>query len=144
MRAKNSILAPPADKSKSTGKAPAGISIAQITDGTSNTIAIVEVNDETAVPWTKPDDYEYDVKDPAKGLKGIWKYGTNVAFADGSVRFLSENNDAKLWVSLFGRDDGDVVNSDDLDRPAPRRPAPPRTREIERPAPPVEREPAVK
>ena len=40
------------------------ITPAQITDGMSNTIMVVEANDAKAVPWTKPDDYEYDREEP--------------------------------------------------------------------------------
>ena len=39
-----------------------GKTIAQITDGTSNTILAVEA--EEGVPWAKPDDFAYDAKKP--------------------------------------------------------------------------------
>ena len=45
-----------------------GARIADIADGTSNTIMVVEAADEKAVPWTKPDDFEYDENNPLKGL----------------------------------------------------------------------------
>ena len=37
-----------------------GRRLPQITDGTSNTILLVEASDEKAVPWTKPDDFTPD------------------------------------------------------------------------------------
>ena len=42
----------------------------EITDGMSNTIALVEVNDDAAVTWTKPDDWEYDANRPLAGWAG--------------------------------------------------------------------------
>ena len=65
-----------------------GLKIGDFTDGTSNTILIVEAAD--AVTWTKPEELPFDPKkDPPKlGLKGAEKF--NVAFADGSVRILKK------------------------------------------------------
>ena len=48
----------------------------------------VEVSDAKAVPWTKPDDFEYDEKNPLKGLVGLRPDGFIAGFADGSVRFI--------------------------------------------------------
>ena len=45
-----------------------GLRIRNIIDGLSKTILAIEVDDEKAVPWTKPDDFEWQEKDPAKGL----------------------------------------------------------------------------
>src|SRR5699024_7998557 len=45
-----------------------GLAIKDITDGTSNTIMIVETDDEHAVAWTKPDDFAVDKDQPVKGL----------------------------------------------------------------------------
>ena len=44
-----------------------GVAIRDITDGTSNTILLVEADDEHAVPWTKPDDWEYDPRRSPRG-----------------------------------------------------------------------------
>ena len=43
------------------------VKIADITDGTSNTIMVVEADDEAAVPWTKPADLPADPKQPTQG-----------------------------------------------------------------------------
>src|SRR5262249_40077435 len=51
-------------------------------DGTSNTIALVEVDDAHMVPWTKPDDWKVSEERGAKDLF-VWPDGyTNVVFFD--------------------------------------------------------------
>ena len=87
------------------------ITPAEITDGMSNTIMIVEANDAKAVPWAKPDDLEYDPKNPAAGLGGLFPGGFNAAFCDGSVRFMSSTIDAEILRQLFNRHDGQPVDA---------------------------------
>jgi hypothetical protein len=64
------------------------LTLGQITvaDGTSNTIALLEASDEQAVIWTKPDDWELDVKNPTKGLFNEGQDHLLVGFCDGVVR----------------------------------------------------------
>jgi prepilin-type processing-associated H-X9-DG protein len=81
---------------------------AQITDGTSNTIMLVEVDEQLAVPWTAPQDYELDMANPSAGLfvNGVM----NVLFGDGSVRELNEAaTDLDVLRALFTRAGGEVV-----------------------------------
>jgi hypothetical protein len=87
-----------------------GIRIAEITDGTSNTIMAVEASDEKAVPWTKPDDFEYDEKDPMAGLSGLHASVFLVLFADGSVQAISGSLDADMLKAFFTRNGGEPVN----------------------------------
>jgi hypothetical protein len=47
---------------------PGGLTFKQITDGTSQTIMLVEADDDHAVVWTKPEDIEIDLENPSKGL----------------------------------------------------------------------------
>jgi prepilin-type processing-associated H-X9-DG protein len=86
------------------------VGMRDITDGTSNTILAVEANDDSAVEWTRPDDFVSDVKNPTKGLTGLRPGGFNVLMADGSVRFLSEGVDAEILRALLTRDGGEVVS----------------------------------
>jgi hypothetical protein len=73
----------------------------QIIDGTSNTIAVVEADDDHAVVWTKPDDIEIDVSDPAHGLRRATINGFLAGMADGSVRFLAADLGADILKPAF-------------------------------------------
>jgi len=64
------------------------------TDGTSNTIGLVEGYE--AVPWTKPADVTFDPKQPLPRFGGLFTDGFHAALMDGSVRFLKP---AKTGVS---------------------------------------------
>lgn len=88
---------------------PKGIKIFEITDGTSNTIALVEAEDDRAVTWTTPEDITIDAKNPVNGLLGHYADGFHAAFADGSVRFIKKSIDPKSLWALFTKDGGEVV-----------------------------------
>ncbi|WP_278467346.1 M56 family metallopeptidase [Gimesia maris] len=84
----------------------AGVKLSDITDGTSNTIAIVEARRE--IPWTKPEDIPFNgVKLPELG--GFYAGGFNVALCDGSARFLPNQLDPKTLKHLFLINDGNLV-----------------------------------
>ncbi len=70
-------------------------------NGVSNTILVVEAGE--AVPWTKPVDLPYHADRPLPSLGGLFtgqgrfslfgpnrEKGFNVAFVDGSIRFLRD------------------------------------------------------
>jgi hypothetical protein len=86
-----------------------GTAMRSITDGLANTILAVEVNDEAAVPWTKPEDLKYDPETPLTGLGAAHPGGFLAAFADGSVRFVSQEIDLKLFLALLKKADGQAV-----------------------------------
>jgi len=75
-----------------------GRSFAEITGGLSNTIMVVEAAD--AVPWTKPDELEYDPKKPPKLGYHIGD-ACNVALGDGSVRSLRKGLKEEILHSLI-------------------------------------------
>jgi prepilin-type processing-associated H-X9-DG protein len=85
-----------------------------IRDGSSNTILIVAAADDEGVVWTKPDDWDVDLDNPLKGLQADGREGANVAFCDGSVRWIPLTTAANAMRALITRDGGEVVvGSDD-------------------------------
>jgi hypothetical protein len=92
-----------------------GRKISDIRDGLSRTIMLVEANDERAVPWTKPEDWEYDPDDPLAGLGNahpghFWDPGGfNAAFADASVGFFSKTIDPQTFHAMLTVAGGEAV-----------------------------------
>ena len=87
-----------------------------ITDGTSNTIMIVEA--ESLVPWTKPEDLEYEADGPLPELGGQFPNLFLAAFFDGSVHTFSKNVDERTLRALITRNGGEEVDWDKLRTPA--------------------------
>lgn len=80
------------------------------TDGTSNSILMVEVSDEYAVPWTAPMEFEPTPATIKRILGSNHLGGFHVLFCDASVRFISESTDTEKLMSLFTRAGGEVVD----------------------------------
>ncbi len=99
--------------------------LAQITDGTSNTLLAVEAKE--SVPWTKPDaELKFDPAAVASpyGVGGPHDGGFNALFADGSVRFIPNSMNANRFRDLVTRNGGEIVDLAQI--PPPRvRPASP-------------------
>ncbi|WP_339907027.1 DUF1559 domain-containing protein [Symmachiella dynata] len=86
-----------------------GMPIRQFTDGTSNTILAVEANEDQAVIWTKPDDWEFDEENPFQGLGQLRQGGFFALFADGSVQFISLNVDEDTMRAFVTPGGGEVI-----------------------------------
>jgi prepilin-type processing-associated H-X9-DG protein len=89
---------------------PKGPRLADITDGTSNTIMVAE--GAAPVTWTKPDDLPYDPNKPLPKLGGHFPGGFNALFGDGSVRFLPQTIDEKTLRALITRAGGETIRPD--------------------------------
>jgi uncharacterized protein (TIGR03067 family)/prepilin-type processing-associated H-X9-DG protein len=95
-----------------------------ITDGTSNTGMIWEAKDP--VVWTKPDDLVLPKDgDKLPELGGMFKTGMNVAYFDGSVRWVRKDIPAKILRAVITPNGGEVINDGDLEPPAPKEDTPP-------------------
>ena len=86
-----------------------GLRIRDVADGTSNTIMLVAVRPELAVPWTKPVDVEIDLADPVPSLIDRTGKGVATAFGDGSTRFLPADTGSKKMRLLLQVADGEIM-----------------------------------
>jgi prepilin-type processing-associated H-X9-DG protein len=89
-----------------------GTTIAHVTDGTSNTMMVVESLEEVA--WTKPDELKFDpaAKPSLYGAGSSHPGGFNTAFADGSVRFIKISINPGVFRNLITRAGGEVISAD--------------------------------
>src|SRR5262249_41988103 len=81
--------------------------MATVTDGTSNTLVLVEVRN-SGVAWAEPKDL--DISQPMSLPPGNHPGGNLAAFADGSVRFMSKNVTPNLVRELATKDGGENVS----------------------------------
>ncbi len=86
-----------------------GTKFAQVTDGLSNTIMVVEASE--AVPWTKPDELEYDPKQTPK-LGYLFGDRCNALFGDGHVYALKKSVKTQKLHLLIQKSDGIPVDPD--------------------------------
>ncbi len=85
------------------------VTISTITDGTSNTVMIVELAPEHAIPWTSPEEYRYDPKNPAAKLYSRDGQALT-AYADGSARSVRVDNTPEQWNRAFTMNGGEIVD----------------------------------
>ncbi|MCA9057835.1 MAG: protein kinase [Planctomycetaceae bacterium] len=93
--------------------ARSGTPAVHVTDGTSNTIALVEAHRE--IPWTQPVDIEFVSHDSLRP-GGWFSRGWHAAFADGTVRFLAHANDEQTVRCLRTINDGFPVTPQTVHR----------------------------
>ena len=95
------------------------VSVRDIRDGTSNTIAVMNVNGRLG-PWAAGGSPTLRAltKEPyingPDGIGGNFQGGANFLFADGSVRFISETVDPNVMRAIATMAGGEVVNANDF------------------------------
>jgi hypothetical protein len=83
-----------------------GATVADITDGTVNTLMVVE--GARTVHWTSPEDLPFDQDDQLPRLGGLYEGAFHALTCAGEVLFLQDRIDRNLLRSAIARNDGEV------------------------------------
>jgi RNA polymerase sigma factor (sigma-70 family) len=89
-----------------------------IPDGAATTIMIVEVSSD--LPWTKPEDLEYEADGPLPELGSKHQDVIHAAMFDGSVHTLPKNLDESVLRALITRNGGEVIDWAKIHAPSAR------------------------
>ena len=84
-----------------------GVGVAEITDGTSNTLTIAVA--EEAVPWTQPGELPFVEGQPLPPLDATEADGYLIGLADGSAHVVKKGNVAMLR-GIITRSGGETIN----------------------------------
>lgn len=91
---------------KGVGLSSEGLKMQEITDGTSNTLAVLDVDPQFGVPWTKPDDLDIRQNEVLDWLRAE---GSNAGFFDASVRLIDLEIDTEVLEALMTRAGGEII-----------------------------------
>jgi prepilin-type processing-associated H-X9-DG protein len=87
-----------------------GADIRHFTDGTSNTILVLETTG--SVPWTKPDDLYWSKGGPTPGVASPHSDGAHALFADGAIKFLRPTIQPQSLLAIITINGGEVVSGE--------------------------------
>ncbi|MBX3424549.1 MAG: DUF1559 domain-containing protein [Pirellulales bacterium] len=91
------------------------LTFAGIRDGTSQTVAFVQVEPGAAIEWAKPADLPFDPAQPKRGLSD--PRGFAAAWCDGSVRRVAATIADEVLVKLSTRAGGELIEWDSIPSP---------------------------
>ena len=83
------------------------ISPRNVEDGIENTLALVEVDEDRAVPWTKPAELPFAPATPLKSLGTLRENGMFVVWSNGTASWIDGAVDPKLFEKACTFDSGD-------------------------------------
>ena len=84
------------------------VGFGEILDGSTNTIAVLEVDEAAAVEWTKPTDWEFTPSDPMHDLGNLHPGVIVVGMADGSSHSIPINTSPEEFKAMITRNGGEA------------------------------------
>lgn len=106
-----------------TPKIGQSVRIAQVTDGLSNTVLIVEADREHAVVWTQPADLNVDLQKPLDGIAFGPQDAMLAAMADGRIVRIRRAAAEQKLADLLTRSGGETTSLETADQIAVRVPS---------------------
>ncbi|MFO0915494.1 MAG: DUF1559 domain-containing protein [Pirellulales bacterium] len=90
----------------------------RIEDGLDHTVVFIEADDDGAVPWTEPRDWDFDPLQPARQIGSLRHKGFLSVWANGSVRFVNRAASSTQLKALFTVDGGEELQVNQISQSA--------------------------
>jgi hypothetical protein len=88
--------------------------MADVRDGTAQTLLIIHVGRDKAVPWTKPEDVRFDPSQPLACLGTISSRGIPFVRVDGAVHVFSPNVSPFVFSAMVTPKGGEILDGRQL------------------------------
>lgn len=89
-----------------------GVPLVRVEDGLANTVAVVEADEESAVPWTRPQDLKYTIQAVRDHLGHLRQDGFFVAWCDGTISRVTKEANGSDLQAIFTYESGDSFSHD--------------------------------
>ena len=90
----------------------------RVEDGLGNTVLLMEVDRDVAVPWTEPRDLRIDSNMPANHLGGLYEDGFFVAWGDAEISCVRPETSGRDLYAMFSMDGGEPLTKSRICRAA--------------------------
>lgn len=101
-----------------------GVRAKDVEDGVADTVLLLEVDDELAVPWTQPSDYRVNYAKPAEGMGDLRGGHFFAVWGDGTIGQIPLEKVAKCWKAMTSIDGGEPFSASQISQPPVAEPAP--------------------